>query len=527
MSMTQRSKSRPSIGRRVLEFLRKRVVALKRKPQTIAFLVLIAGFIYYTLNLTVISHTTSLVQNGTGLSAFVTLLASTLALVAFLRTYPRRQKTKIGMLILCLVLLAAALAGDYAYHQLVVNAVTKSGNSYIYDEANLDGDARTMVISQARKIDEDNAQSVLDAITGTDENGKACILEDKLAELVRDGTIDPSAQLPEGVEDTPENRLGVFYETDRKTGEPKLKSVRGVQIAVRNTFTDMRDSIRKDGESELDATTLDLVKLRAVIDSGKLGIRHQVFDEDGAVNPAGFNAAYRDVNGTPMFYDLNCHFVRDDYVRISVRDKAVNHGYADRMLLITVDEETGSLLTTLDGKTDGTYVRIVMDEGRSTVTGVELARKVSDDTYRVDKLLDAVLDKDTLDILLNRLQAGENEIMGLYDSATGVIVLEKADSLYMDLVEGREDYEGSGTLALTMDYKLRYEAGGTTYRIKNDYGFFTQAHHVLVVHVILLLAGIFLLITKPLYGALIRKINTSIQVEENSDMDTIDISGEE
>ena len=36
----------------VKEFIRKTLVSLKRKPQTIPMLVLAAGFLYYSLNLT-------------------------------------------------------------------------------------------------------------------------------------------------------------------------------------------------------------------------------------------------------------------------------------------------------------------------------------------------------------------------------------------------------------------------------------------------------------------------------------------
>ena len=53
------------------EFVRKRLVALKRKPQTIALIVLVIGFLYYSLNLTQISNTTAKIQgSGMGLAEF-------------------------------------------------------------------------------------------------------------------------------------------------------------------------------------------------------------------------------------------------------------------------------------------------------------------------------------------------------------------------------------------------------------------------------------------------------------------------
>jgi hypothetical protein len=44
------------------EFFRKKMVGLKRKPQTIALVVLAVAFIYYSLNLTQISNTTNAIR---------------------------------------------------------------------------------------------------------------------------------------------------------------------------------------------------------------------------------------------------------------------------------------------------------------------------------------------------------------------------------------------------------------------------------------------------------------------------------
>ena len=61
----------------IKEFVRKRLVSLKRKPQTIALIVLAIGFLYYSLNLTQISNTTAKIQGpNMGLCGFVTMLFS-------------------------------------------------------------------------------------------------------------------------------------------------------------------------------------------------------------------------------------------------------------------------------------------------------------------------------------------------------------------------------------------------------------------------------------------------------------------
>ena len=65
---------------RVNEFFRKRIVELKRKPQTIALVALGIAFLYYSLNLTQISNTTAKIQGpGMGLAGFVTMLFSILS----------------------------------------------------------------------------------------------------------------------------------------------------------------------------------------------------------------------------------------------------------------------------------------------------------------------------------------------------------------------------------------------------------------------------------------------------------------
>ena len=56
------------------EFIRKRIVALKRKPQTIALIAFGLAFLYYSLNLTKISDTTAYINlPGMGLAGFIGL----------------------------------------------------------------------------------------------------------------------------------------------------------------------------------------------------------------------------------------------------------------------------------------------------------------------------------------------------------------------------------------------------------------------------------------------------------------------
>ncbi len=57
--------------------------------------------------------------------------------------------------------------------------------------------------------------------------------------------------------------------------------------------------------------------------------------------------------------------------------------------------------------------------------------------------------------------------------------------------------------------------------------YITNARNMLHVHTILLIAGVALTALLPVYRPLIRKINTSVAVEGNEQMGTIDISGED
>lgn len=110
----------------IREFCRKRLVALKRKPQIIAMLVLVAAFVYYSLNLSQIANTTALI-NGPhmGLAEFCTMLFSVLGLVAFLNSFPHRKKANVPMLVLTFLMIGVLIYCDYYYGSRIVVALTR------------------------------------------------------------------------------------------------------------------------------------------------------------------------------------------------------------------------------------------------------------------------------------------------------------------------------------------------------------------------------------------------------------------
>ena len=87
--------------RAVKEFFRKRMVALKRKPQMIPMVVLAVTFLIYSLNLRIVSDTIARINiAGMGLAGFATMLLSILSFVCFLNAFPHRKPVNVPMLVL-------------------------------------------------------------------------------------------------------------------------------------------------------------------------------------------------------------------------------------------------------------------------------------------------------------------------------------------------------------------------------------------------------------------------------------------
>ena len=111
------------------EFFRKFIVGLKRKPQNIAFVVLIAAFLWYSLNLTHVSDTTAKIQGqGMGLCGFATMLFSILSLVCFMNAFPHRKKVNIPMLVLMFIMFGIIIFCDFYYIGRIANALTRPDN---------------------------------------------------------------------------------------------------------------------------------------------------------------------------------------------------------------------------------------------------------------------------------------------------------------------------------------------------------------------------------------------------------------
>lgn len=110
----------------VSESARKTVVSLKRQPSIIPLVMLAIAFVYYSLNLTRMSNTTALVYGaGMGLSQFVIMLFTTLALVCMLNAFPKRKKANMPMVALMFGMLAVNIYCAIHYRSCVFSAVTR------------------------------------------------------------------------------------------------------------------------------------------------------------------------------------------------------------------------------------------------------------------------------------------------------------------------------------------------------------------------------------------------------------------
>lgn len=129
---TKNSKNVPGrIGAWLKERVRKFFVALKKNPQAVPLAALCISFLQYSLNMTDISNTTAKIQGpNMGLCAFITMLFMILSFVCMLNAFPKRQKPKLPVVILMIVLYAITVVCDIHYLGCINNGLAAAGNSF-------------------------------------------------------------------------------------------------------------------------------------------------------------------------------------------------------------------------------------------------------------------------------------------------------------------------------------------------------------------------------------------------------------
>lgn len=115
------------LGAGIKEFFRKKVVALKRSPQTIPMVMLAVAFIFYSFNLTYMSNTTNKINtSGMGLSQFAIMLLSILSFVCILNAFPKRKKANVPMVVLLFVMMGIIIYCDIHYMNAITSALTRA-----------------------------------------------------------------------------------------------------------------------------------------------------------------------------------------------------------------------------------------------------------------------------------------------------------------------------------------------------------------------------------------------------------------
>ncbi len=123
-----------SLGLRIKESIRKTMVSIKRNPQMIPMLMLVASFLVYSLNLTHMSDTTAKIQGANmGLCQFAMMLLTLLSMVCMLNAFPRRKKANVPMVVLMYVMFALVILASFVYANAITAAWYRPENPIIPD----------------------------------------------------------------------------------------------------------------------------------------------------------------------------------------------------------------------------------------------------------------------------------------------------------------------------------------------------------------------------------------------------------
>ena len=110
----------------VKEWFRKKVVALKVKPQIIPLVILLVTSVIFMLALHSVGVAINASANAaetkaTGICSFITTLLSLLVLVSFLNAFPKRKKPNIFFVVLVFTMIAGMVACDVVYYVQMSN----------------------------------------------------------------------------------------------------------------------------------------------------------------------------------------------------------------------------------------------------------------------------------------------------------------------------------------------------------------------------------------------------------------------
>lgn len=116
------------------DYIRKQLVTLKKNPQFIPLVMLLASFVLYSFNLTNMSDTTAKIQGaGMGLCQFCIMLFSLLSMVCMLNSFPKRKKPNYPMIVLMFVMFAIIIFCDIHYSDAIWVALNRAENPIVLD----------------------------------------------------------------------------------------------------------------------------------------------------------------------------------------------------------------------------------------------------------------------------------------------------------------------------------------------------------------------------------------------------------
>lgn len=116
------------------EWVRRKIVSLKRNPKVIPLMMLLASFVLYSFNLTNMSDTTAKIQGaGMGLSQFCIMLFSMLSMVCLLNAFPRRKKPNIPMIAVMFLMFGIIVYCDIHYSNGVIAALSRPESPIVLD----------------------------------------------------------------------------------------------------------------------------------------------------------------------------------------------------------------------------------------------------------------------------------------------------------------------------------------------------------------------------------------------------------
>lgn len=102
------------------EWLRKRMVTLKRRPYYIPLVMLIVSCLALNLKLTSFSNTIAQINEpGMGLCIFVIVLFSYLSIISFATAFPNRKKPKIMSIIVSVFMIIASIACEFLFNYYI------------------------------------------------------------------------------------------------------------------------------------------------------------------------------------------------------------------------------------------------------------------------------------------------------------------------------------------------------------------------------------------------------------------------